>query len=73
MGGEIARTLELLFGHRQVVELRAFRGREVTSGYFDDAEALTHAASELDGHGYAVYVTLNEVNPALLARTANRT
>ena len=55
-----------------MVELRAFKGREVVSGYFDDGEALARAASELDGRGSTVYVTLNEVNLALLARAANR-
>lgn len=72
MSGEIARTHELLFETRQVVELRALKGRETVSGYFDDGEALAQEAGELDGRGYAVYVTLNEVNPALLARAANR-
>ena len=69
---EIARTLRLLFDARQVVELRAFRGRETVSGYFDDCTVLAHEASKLDERGYSVYVTLNEVDPALLARAANR-
>ncbi len=68
----IARTHDLLFEPRQVVELRAFRGRETISGYFDDREALTHEAVVLDRRGFVVYVTLNEVDPALLARAANR-
>ncbi len=72
MSGEIAHTHELLFEPHQVVELRALRGRETISGYFDDGEALAHEASELDRRGYAVYVTLNKVNPALLARASNR-
>ncbi len=72
VNGEIARTHELLFKPRQVVELRAFKCRETVSGYFDNGEALTQKAVELDGRGYAVYVTLNEVDPALLARAKNR-
>ncbi len=72
VSGEIARTHKLLFEPRQVVELRAIRGRETVSGYFDDREALAREACKLDGRGYAVYVTLNEVNPALLARAVNR-
>ncbi len=71
VGGEIARTHELLFKPRQVVELRAFKGRETVSGYFDDGGALVREASKLDVWGYAVYVTLNEVDPALLARAMN--
>jgi hypothetical protein len=73
MSGEIARTYELLFKPRQVVELRAFKERETLSGYFDDGKALTREASKLDRRGYSVYVTLNEINPALLARAMNRT
>ncbi len=71
VSGEIARAREILFGPCQVVELRAFKGREVISGYFDGGEALARAAGGLDGRGYAVYVTLNEVDPALLARAMN--
>jgi hypothetical protein len=33
---------------------------------------LARKAGELDGQGRAVCVTLNEVNPALLARATNR-
>jgi hypothetical protein len=72
VSGEIAHALELLFEPGAVVELRAFKGRETINGYFDDIEALAREAGELDGRGYAAYVTLNEVNPALLARAANR-
>ncbi|PLS87268.1 MAG: hypothetical protein CYG60_02795 [Actinobacteria bacterium] len=72
VNGEIARTHELLFKPRQVVELRAFKGRETVSGYFDDGEALIQKAVELDGRGYAVYVTVNKVDPDLLARAKNR-
>lgn len=69
---KILRSLEILFEPSDVVELRAFKGQETVSGYFDDHEALAYKASELDKRGYAVYVTLNAVNPDLLARAANR-
>ncbi len=72
MSGEITRAHELLFEPGQVVELRALKARETVSGYFDDGEALAQKAVELDGRGYVVYVTLNEVDPALLARAENR-
>jgi len=72
-GGEINKVLCVLFELGAVVELRAFRGATTESGYFDDWEALELAASELDRRGYQVYVTLNELDPALLARAANRT
>ena len=70
--GEITRIHELLFEPNQVVELRALKGRETVSGYFDDREALVREAGKLDKQGYTVYVTLNEVDPALLARANNR-
>lgn len=41
------------------------------SGYFDSPQALAEAAARWDGKAN-VYVTLNPVNPALLARRVNR-
>lgn len=73
MAEEIARTIAVLFEPSAVVEIRAFKGRKTVSGYFDDHEALVEEADELDRRGFAVYVTLNRVNPDLLARAANRT
>ena len=70
--GEILRTVELLFESDAVVELRAFKGRETVSGYFDDHVLLAREASKFEDRGYSVYVTLNEVDPALLARASNR-
>ena len=42
------------------------------SGYFDNLEALAKALAVPNGHYPALYVTLNPVNPSLLARAANR-
>jgi hypothetical protein len=70
--GEILHTIEILFGPSAVVELRAFKGRETVSGYYDDHELLAYEARKLEDRGYSVYVTLNEVDPALLARAYNR-
>src|SRR5215211_6034519 len=70
--GEILHTIEILFGPSAVVELRAFKGRETVSGYYDDHELLAYEAGTLEDRGYSVYVTLNEVDPALLARAYNR-
>jgi hypothetical protein len=70
--GEILHTTEILFRPSTVVELRAFKGRETVSGYFDDHELLAYEAGKLEDRGYSVYVTLNEVDPALLARAYNR-
>ena len=41
------------------------------SGYFETPEALVAAAASYDGKAN-IYVTLNPVNPALLARANNR-
>jgi hypothetical protein len=42
------------------------------SGYFNDFQKLANAAGELSGNVPAVYVTLNPVNPKLLARANKR-
>ena len=60
-----------------VVELRAlgvqgvFGG--VESGYFDNADDLIAVAARLDGRAEGIYVTINPVHSALLARRKNRT
>lgn len=70
--GEIRRAIATLFEPGDVVELRAFKDRTTASGYFDDFEELAEQAAKLDGRGFAVYVTLNPADPALLARAQNR-
>ncbi|MDK2974911.1 MAG: hypothetical protein PWP08_1282 [Methanofollis sp.] len=74
-GGEIQRSLDLIAAPGGVFEVRAL-GRWTASGYYDtdhiekaaqDIEAL-NADPEMKG----IYITLNEVDPALLARRANR-
>ena len=42
------------------------------AGYFDDPALLTQAALDLDRQGPGIYITLNPLNPELLARGANR-
>ena len=76
---EIRRALDLLLSPGQVTELRAlgastpeYRRPHTVSGYFDDPDALAHAATDLAHRAQGVYVVLNPVNPALLARAANR-
>jgi len=71
--GEVNRALSLLFEPGQVVEVRAITEEGMASGYFDDPAALVAAVEPLDAAGTAgIYVTLNEVDPALLSRRANR-
>jgi hypothetical protein len=71
---EIMRTCHLLIGRDDVHEIRIPKaGRRGTiSGYFNNREALVEAVLPLDGTVEAIYITLNPVNPALLARAANR-
>jgi len=71
---EIARAAALLFPEGAVVELRALAAGGVHSGYFDDSAVLTDRAAAIAtlNEVAGVYLTLNEVNPALLSRRANR-
>jgi len=63
-----------LAGPGQVVEVRALTDQYTHSGYFSDPAALVRAVEPLDTDSsvHGIYVTLNEVNPALLSRRANR-
>jgi hypothetical protein len=68
---ELHRALELLA--EGVFEIRIPKaGRHRTiRGYFNDREAAAQAAAKWSGSVPAVYITLNPVNPALLARAAD--
>ena len=78
---EIRKSLDFLFDSDQVMELRAlavseqgFRRPHVEAGYFDadHTDDLVRAALDLTYKAKGVYVILNEMNPALLGRSANR-
>src|SRR5262245_36795710 len=76
--GEVRRALELLLQPGQVTELRILdattssdRRPHTGSGYFDDAARLVQALQSVRS-SKSIYVTPNPVNPALLARAANR-
>ncbi|MDP6063850.1 MAG: hypothetical protein QGI49_03565, partial [SAR202 cluster bacterium] len=70
---EIRSALSLLVEQGEVVELRVpGTSRGTCSGYFDDGQLLGDAAVELSGQGPGVYITLNRVDPTLLARANNR-
>jgi hypothetical protein len=64
----------LLLAPGNVVEVRALADQHIHSGYFSDRKALIRAVEPLDTDTsvLGIYVTLNDVNPALLARRANR-
>jgi P4 family phage/plasmid primase-like protien len=71
---DIIRAISILAEPGHVIEVRALAEHGTHSGYFTDHTVLAHQVEVLDTdpavHG--CYVTLNTVNPALLARRANR-
>jgi hypothetical protein len=68
---DLERFIEVLWRPGDVREVRIPGGRSVDSGYFDDPAALVAAVQPLDGVENA-YITVNPVDPSLLARSANR-
>ena len=74
MTDEVLHGVRVLFTPGQVIEVRAITDDGMASGYFDDPEQLAAKVDTLDGLPgmQGIYVTLNEVNPALLSRRANR-
>ncbi|PWR70272.1 hypothetical protein DK846_15260, partial [Methanospirillum lacunae] len=64
----------ILFEPGQTVEVRLIGKRGTASGYYNNFDRLSADAVSFDNRGeYAgAYVTLNPVNPNLLARRANR-
>ncbi|MEI6840609.1 MAG: hypothetical protein WCK53_05050, partial [Methanomicrobiales archaeon] len=74
MENQVAGALALLFNTGQVVELRALFGDATASGYYDDMARLVSDVEKVEAASpWGIYVTLNEANPALLSRRANRT
>jgi len=71
---EVRQAVGLLFAQPAVIELRAITDQHIHSGYFNDPDLLVKAAETLDvvPEVQGIYVTLNEVDPALLSRRANR-
>jgi hypothetical protein len=71
---EITRALAILFPGTRLGELRVLGAPRVrtVSGYYTDRARMAQAAERWSGKAKGVYTTLNEVQPALLARAANR-
>jgi hypothetical protein len=75
---EILRFLDLVAETEQVVELRLLKvhvGQRMPvtmSGYFIDLQMLAKTAAKYSAVAQGIYITLNPVNPALLARAKNR-
>lgn len=74
MDGQLRDAVALLAGAGQVVEVRALADLNTHSGYFNDYEALVRQVEALgtDSTIQGIYITLNEVNPVLFSRRANR-
>jgi hypothetical protein len=72
--GLLRDAVSILIAPGKVVEVRALADQHTHSGYFSDPAALVRAVEPLDTDTsvLGIYVTLNEVNPALLSRRANR-
>jgi len=83
--GDLETTWQLFYQPGACVEVRAlglsggnkrWKGWAggVVAGYFDDMESFVDCVSSLDGYGKAeaIYITLNPLNPDLLARANNR-
>jgi len=80
IAAEIVRDLRPLVEPGQVLELRAlnvsqksYRAPHTVAGWFTDLEALAKTAATLEQDCSGVYVTMNPVDPDLLARACNRT
>lgn len=70
---EIRRALTVLYQPGDVVEVRVLEvAGKTVAGYFDHFGKLAEAAAKLSGQATGVYVVLNQINPDLLARAANR-
>jgi len=74
---EIVQGLKAIIKPGSVAELRVLQARDGNyaanwTGYFNNVEKMAEAAARFNGNAPAVYVTLNECNPALLARAVNR-
>ena len=69
----IEQALTYFFTPGKVIELRVPGTNQGTqAGYFDDPALLKQAALALDKQGPGIYITMNPINPELLARGANR-
>lgn len=72
----IQKALAVMARPGQVIEVRIVgvdgRKGRVDSGYFDNFEQLARVIPSYKRRAEGIYITLNPVNPALLARAANR-
>lgn len=71
---QITHALTSLFSTGQVIEIRAIGEDSMASGYYSDFSSAVRDARllESDRRIQGIYVTLNDITPALLARRENR-
>lgn len=76
---EILRFVNLLAEPGQIIELRLLNVQSsgqgfphTLSGYFNDYRKLAEAAARTNSNAQGAYITLNPLNPDLLARSVNR-
>jgi len=74
MQDPLQQAVSLLIPSGKVVEVRALTDQFIHSGYFDNHDELVRQVGVIDSDPgvQGIYLTLNEVNPALLSRRANR-
>jgi AAA domain len=78
MAEDSLRALGFFFEPGDVIEIRALRvdskAENTWGGYFniENSEAIKKELSRVNGHAEGIYFVLNRLNPALLARSANR-
>jgi hypothetical protein len=73
MKDEVERTVRVISVPGGVTEIRSIADNGTHSGYFNDPALLASSSELLDlATVHGVYITLNEVEPALIARRANR-
>src|SRR5687768_10336342 len=72
----ILSAVQALYEEDQIIELRAFHKgkRRTDAGYFDadHREQLADEIAKLNAGGAAVYLTLNRIDPHLIARYPNQ-
>jgi hypothetical protein len=70
---KVAKAWSVLVEPGDVAEVRAFEADGTTyGGYFTSAEALAAAVPSIERRTKGVYITLNPVDPALLARSPEK-
>ena len=70
---EIKRAETILFEQGGIAEVRALNTPKKTQiGFYSDRDKMARDIAALSGHASGVYAILNEINPALLARSANQ-